>query len=77
MPEWRKMTAPAREALAGRLRHAREQTGLTQRDVARHLNVSQRLISDIEGGQRKVDCAELMTLAEFYEVDPCWLLRGH
>lgn len=49
---------------------------MTQRDVARHLGVSQRLISDIEGGQRKVDCSELMALAEVYDVDPCWFLRG-
>jgi len=49
---------------------------MTQRDVARHLGVSQRLISDIESGERRVDCSELMALAEVYDVDPCWFLTG-
>lgn len=55
--------------LAVKLRTARENTGLTQADVARRLQVPQSFVAKCEGAERRVDFIELMLFANLYQVD--------
>lgn len=61
-----------RTRLGERLREAREYVGLTQDEVAKHLGVPRSALSNIEGGQRKVDALELRTLARLYQRPTAW-----
>ena len=63
-----------REAVAGRLRTARELAGLSQAQVAHQLGVHRPTVTEIEAGRRRVAAEELAQLAELYEVDVNWLL---
>lgn len=56
-----------RQALATRLKEAREYLDLSQDEVARVLDVPRSAISLIEAGQRKVDALELKKLAALYQ----------
>lgn len=60
-PEYRRFLA--------RLRAAREQTGLTQADVAKRLRKPQSFVSKCEAGERRVDVIELAAFARVYEQD--------
>lgn len=76
MPEWRKQTEIERKNLAVKLRRAREEAGLNQREVADRLGIgSHSIISELENGQRRLDVVELIVLAELYGKDPAWFLR--
>ena len=76
MPEWRKQTDIERKYLAGKLRRAREEAGLNQREVAERLGIgSHSIISELENSQRRLDVVELIVLAELYGRDPAWFLR--
>ena len=57
----------AQTELGGVLREAREYLGLSQHEVAQHLDVPRSAISMIESGRRKVDSLELKRLAELYQ----------
>lgn len=60
---------PAYEALARRLRQARESAGLTQTEAAHRLGKPQSFVSKIESGERRIDILELYTIAEVYGKD--------
>jgi len=62
-----------RTAIAGRLRAAREQAGLSQGQVAKLLQVQRPTISEIEAGRRKVPAEELARFAVIYDVSVSWL----
>lgn len=49
-----------------RLREARKQSGFTQEDVERKLNISRVTISNIENGRSKIDSITLKRLADAY-----------
>ena len=49
------------------LRVAREETGLTQVEVAKRLGRPQSFVSKCESGERRVDVVELEELAAIYE----------
>lgn len=66
------MTEP-RSELAGRLRIAREQAGLSQGQVAKMLGMHRPTISQIEAGVRRVQAEELTRFAEVYHVSVAWL----
>jgi Zn-dependent peptidase ImmA (M78 family)/transcriptional regulator with XRE-family HTH domain len=59
----------SREELARRLRVAREACGLTQEDVAEHLDVSRPTVAQMELGNRAVTSLELDRLARLYGRD--------
>jgi transcriptional regulator with XRE-family HTH domain len=61
-------------AIASRLRMAREQAGLSQGQVARLMDLHRPTISEIEAGRRRVTAEELAEFARHYDVDPRWLL---
>lgn len=60
--------------VAGRLRLAREQAGLSQGQVAHMLKMHRPTISEIEAGRRRISAEEVATFARIYEVDVAWLL---
>lgn len=62
--------------IAGRLRWAREQAGLSQGQVARAMQVHRPTISQIEAGERNVRIEEIAQFAEMYEVSRDWILSG-
>jgi transcriptional regulator with XRE-family HTH domain len=62
-----------REAIASRLRAAREAAGLSQGQVARELGLHRPTISEMEAGRRRVAAEELATFARLYAVSPTWL----
>ena len=56
----------ARRQLGERLREARKYLGLKQEEVAAYLKIPRTALSDIEGGQRRVEALELTRLARLY-----------
>ena len=66
---------PIRAAIAARLRAAREQSGLSQGQVARLLEVKRPTISEIEAGRRKVSAEEISRFADIYKVSVSWLTK--
>jgi transcriptional regulator with XRE-family HTH domain len=63
---------PGRQALAEKLRQAREYVGLKQEDVAKRLNIPRSALSNVEAGMRKVDALELSELAKLYQRPIAW-----
>ena len=58
-----------------RLRHARQQRGLSQAELARLCNLSQSAISNYESGARR-DAREILDLAKALNVSAQWLKSG-
>jgi transcriptional regulator with XRE-family HTH domain len=56
------------ERLLAALRQAREQSGLTQGEVARRLGVYASYVSKCELGERRLDVIELSEFCRVYEV---------
>ncbi len=65
-----------REAIARRLRVAREQAGLSQGQVAKLMGWHRPTVSQIEAVQRRVSAEELSTLARLYRVTVSWLTKS-
>ena len=55
-----------REAIAAKLKEAREYLGLSQQEVADALKLARSAISLVETGQRGVESTELKAFAELY-----------
>lgn len=64
-----------RNAIAKRLRAAREQAGLSQGQVAKLLGFQRPTISEIEAGRRRVLGEELSHIAKIYDVSVSWLTK--
>ena len=65
-----------RADVASRLRAARENSGLSQGQVAKLLGLHRPTISEIEAGRRKISAEELSQLAKVYDVSVSWLTKG-
>lgn len=65
-----------REAMAARLKEAREYLGLSQDDVATALGISRPAVTNIESGNRKVEAIELDHLARLYGRSVNYFLSG-
>lgn len=63
----------AKQAIASRLRIAREYSGLSQSQVAKMLGLHRPAISEVEAGRRKISAEELLTLSQIYNVSINWL----
>lgn len=63
-----------REAFASRLKKAREETGLTQREVTKETRIPQSTLANYETGRTEPDIENLGILAEFYNVSIDWLV---
>lgn len=51
-----------------RLRDLREDSDLTQKRLAKYLNITQRSYSHYENGTREVPLAILIKIADFYDI---------
>ena len=65
-----------RQAIAARLRAAREQAGLSQGQAAKVVGLHRPAITEIEAGRRGVNAEELAALAEAYGVSVNWLVEA-
>lgn len=63
------------EYLVERLREARQQANLTQKQVAERLHVSQSFISKVESGQYRVDVIQLSQFAKLYKKDLTFFIK--
>jgi len=59
--------------IAGRIRIARENAGLSQGQAAKLLGVARPTITECEAGRRKVTAVELTAMAKTYGVGVAWL----
>lgn len=57
-----------------RIRNLREDNDLTQTDIARMLNISQRAYSHYESGNRKLPLDVIVSLADYYDCSVDYLL---
>ena len=58
------------------LKSVRNERGWTQRELAHRLNISQALVSQVEGGRRELPTSAASILAGTLGVDPARLLGG-
>lgn len=65
-----------KEGLSIRLQVAREVCGLSPRDIAEKLNVTQQAVSQWEKGKSFPDVGNLVKLSDLYGVSIDWLLKG-
>lgn len=66
---------PEQRALCELLVGARRRAGLTQSVVAQRLKRPQSFVAKYEGGERRLDLIEFITVAEALGTDPVKLLR--
>lgn len=64
----------AYKRLIGKLREARENSGLTQVQVAGKLRTTQTFVSKCERGERRLDAIELNRFARLYGVPLVWFV---
>ena len=65
-----------KEGLSSRLQKAREACGLSPRDVAEALHVTQQAVSQWEKGKSFPDVGNLVKLSDLYGMSLDWLLKG-
>ena len=61
--------------LGRRIARLREAAGLTQRELARRMELTQSALSRIESGQRRLSAAQVSQLARILAIDPGFLLQ--
>lgn len=66
---------PEKEAVAARLKIAREHAGLSQGQVAKMLSMQRPTVTEIEAGRRKVSADEIKKFCDIYNVRVEWLLQ--
>jgi ribosome-binding protein aMBF1 (putative translation factor) len=69
------LRSPAAQAVATVIATAREQAGLTQRDLASRLKRPHSVVGMIESNQRQVNMPEFIAIAEAIGADPADLFR--
>jgi transcriptional regulator with XRE-family HTH domain len=55
---------------------ARKSSGLTQQELAKRLHKPQSFVTKYEGGERRVDVVEFVTICKAIGADPAKLLRA-
>ena len=55
---------------------ARKGAGLTQRELADRLHKPQSFVAKYEGGERRIDVVEFLTVCQAMGVDPAKLLKA-
>lgn len=64
----------ARLLIAKRLRDARLNSGLSQKDIAEALHISQSSYSRMERATLAPDCVQIRTLSGLYGISVLWLM---
>jgi transcriptional regulator with XRE-family HTH domain len=67
---------PAFALLLQMLKDARLKAGLTQQEVADALQEPQSFVAKYEGGERRLDVIELISIAKVLRTDPCVIVRA-
>lgn len=62
------------ESFASKLQKARYDTGFTQRDIEKELNIKQSRLASYESGRTQPDIETLGKLIDFYGIDANWLI---
>lgn len=62
------------ETFPAKLKKARENTGFTQREVAKETHIAQSTLANYETGRTQPDIEKLGALADFYGVSTDWLI---
>lgn len=63
-----------KEQFHQKVKKARKNTGFTQKEVAKEVDISESQLSKIENGTLEPNIETLGKLADFYEVSADWLL---
>lgn len=63
-----------KETFSEKLKKARQQTGFTQREVAKELKIPYSTLANYEVGRTEPDIERLGILADFYQVSLDWLV---
>lgn len=69
--------SPQHQVLRDLLIAARKKAGLTQAEVAARLGRPQSFIAKVEGGERRLDVIEFVSLAEALNDNPVRLLESY
>ncbi len=69
------LRTPAHKRLIAMLVAAREKAGLTQQQLADRLGRPQSFVAKYEGGERRIDLIEFLTIANALELDPVRAVR--
>jgi len=69
------LTSAEHKAFCALLIETREKAGLTQVQLAKKLRKPQSFIAKYEGGERRIDIIEFITIAQAMGADPVSLLR--
>ena len=64
----------ARLLIASRIKEARLNSGLSQKDVAQVLHTSQSSYSRMERAELAPDCVQIRTLSGLYGISVLWLM---
>jgi len=64
----------ARLLIASRIKEARLNSGLSQKDVAQTLHTSQSSYSRMERAELAPDCVQIRTLSGLYGISVLWLM---
>jgi transcriptional regulator with XRE-family HTH domain len=64
----------ARTTIAERIKEARLNSGLSQKDVAAALHTSQSSYSRMERAELAPDCVQIRTLSGLYGISVLWLM---
>lgn len=62
------------ESFYSKLKKARQETGFTQREVAKETNIGQSVLARYETGKLEPNIETLGILCDFYEVSADWLI---
>ena len=68
--------SPAHDHLLALLRGTRRAAKLTQQDVADRLGKPQSFVAKVEGGERRLDVIEFITLVQAIGADPVMLVKA-
>jgi transcriptional regulator with XRE-family HTH domain len=64
----------ARLLIASRIKEARLNSGLSQKDIAQALHTSQSSYSRMERAELAPDCVQIRTLSGLYGISVLWLM---
>ena len=68
--------SPAQLAFRGLLVKARKAAGLTQQELAKRLGKPQSFVAKYEGGERRLDVVEFVSVARAIGADPIRIIRS-
>jgi ribosome-binding protein aMBF1 (putative translation factor) len=74
-PNMKSLHTPEHQKLISLLTAAREKAGLTQQQLADRLGKPQSFVAKYEGGERRIDVVELVTIAQVLDFDPARAVR--